>query len=157
MKAFTEFLELWLSGLLLVVDVLCLTYVLETHHCICGIPIIFCFWSLSAQILMDEPICTVVPQFPWTQPLSALLKKRWIIYLWIAKTENCSVVQKFINYTLAAEVITLFKTMELDFAKILVQEFSMAQALRSRKKHFWNIELTYEGEIILLLWILIRT
>jgi len=46
------------------------------------------------------------------------------------------VVQKFINYTLAAEVITLFKTMELDFAKILVQEFSMAQALRSRKKHF---------------------
>ena len=45
-KAVTDFLELWSSDLVLAVVVLGLSDILETHHCICGIPILFLFFTV---------------------------------------------------------------------------------------------------------------
>ena len=151
MKAFTDFLKLWSSDLLLGVVVLCLTYILETHCCICGILILFLF-LIIIYINIDGwtkmYCCTIIPMDRATQ---YIVEKRWIILLWIVKTEHCCVVQRFVSYALAVEVITLFNLWNLILLKISVHEFSITQAPRSRKKHFWNLEFTYKGKIILLL------
>lgn len=150
LKAFTDFLKLWLSDLLLAVVVLCLTYIQNSQLYLWNNNSFLFLIIICTNIDGWTKIywCTTIPMDRATQ---YIVEKRWIIHVWIAKSGNCCVVQKFISYTLAAEVIILFKTMELDFVKISVHEFSVAQALRSRKKHFWNLKFTYEGKIILLL------
>ena len=143
MKAFTDFLELWSSDLLLAVVVLGLSYILENYCCIYGIQFFFVFIIICTNGWTKMYCCTTIPIDRATQ---YIVEKRWTILLWIAKTERCSVVQKFISYTLAVEVITLFKIVELDFPKISVHEFSMTQALRSGKKLFLKHQIYLWGE-----------
>jgi hypothetical protein len=147
MKAFTDFLELGSSDLLLAV--VCLVLNLHTRNS----PLYLLITNTSLFLIIictnidgwtKMYCCTIIPMGRATQ---YIVEKRWIMLLWIAKMEHCCVVQKFISYILAVEVITLLKTMELDFAKISVHEFSMTQATRSRKKHFWNLKFTCGGKL----------